>query len=407
MKEFMLSSIKVIDFTSNLAGPTAGALLADHGARVIHVEKPVVGDDNRNWAEQVDGCCTSHIVWNRGKESVEIDLKDLVGQQIALKLVKDADVVIESAKPGSMDNFGLGYEAIKSINPRIVYCSISAFGHTGPYSSRPGYDIIAQAYSGFMYYTSPEENGVPTKITPTIADFIAGMNAYGNIMAALYSREQTGRGQFIDIALTRSLVFMWGALTHPYTGKPNRCREGNVNAALCPYGLFRFNDDTYLAIGAANNALFRKLCQAMDRKDMAENPDFATVSLRARNMKAVYAEIENWLNGFNSIESAIEILDAHGVANCKVQSLEDLEKDLHALECGWIREIPTPDSVKSRPYQLATVGIADFSEFDLRIEKAPDLGQHNYKVLGEIGLSKDEVDQLEAKWAEKVKATRH
>lgn len=398
MEKYMLSGLTVLDFTSNLAGPSAGAFLADLGARVIHIEKPEIGDDNRHWAEQIDGCCTSHIVFNRSKESIELDLKDPEGQRLALKLSENADVIIESAKPGSMDKFGLGYADVSKVNPRIVYCSISAFGHSGPYSSKPGYDIIAQAYAGFMYYTSPEPNGPPTKITPTIADYIAGMNAYGNIMAALYSRELTGKGQHVDIALTRSLLFMWGALSHPYTGKPNRSRDGNVNASLCPYGLFRFNSDTYIAIGAANNALFKRLCAAMNRPDMAENPDYATVKLRAHNMNKIYAEIENWLKSFACIEDAIQALDAYGVANCKVNSLEDIEKDPHAIECGWVREIPTPDSVTSRPYQLSTFGIADFSDYEFKIEKAPDLGQHNYKVFAEIGMSKKEVDDLQARW---------
>lgn len=400
MANDILSGITVLDFTSNLAGPSAGALLADLGARVIHIEKPVTGDDNRNWADQVDGTCTSHIVFNRSKESVTINLKDPEGRRLALELARTADVLIESTKPGSMEKLGLGYETVHKINPRIVYCSISAYGHTGPYSAKPGYDVISQAYSGFMYYTTPVENGSPTLITPTIADYIAGINAYGNILAALYDREHSGKGQHVDIALTRSLLFMWGAFSHPYTGRLNRKRSGNVNASLCPYGLFKYDDDNYVAIGAANNTLYKKFCVAMNRPDMAENPDYATVPQRARHVKEIYAEIERWLQSFDSLQDAIDVLNEHGVANSKVNSLEDLEKDPHALAARWIREIPTPDSVTSRPMQLAAVGIADFSEHELCVRKAPDLGQHNYKVLGELGLSRDEIDALQRKWAE-------
>ena len=402
VENIMLKGIKVLDFTSNLAGPTAGALLADIGARVIHVERPVIGDDNRNWAEQVDGTCTSHIICNRSKESVTLDLKDPEGRKIALELAKTADIQIESAKPGSMDKMGLGYEDIKRVNPSIIYCSISAFGHTGPYSARPGYDVISQAYSGFAYYTTPVENGQPTLITPTIADFIAGMNAYGNILAALYNRDHTGNGQHVDIALTRSLLFMWGCFTHPYTGKPSRKRSGNVNASLCPYGIFKYDDDNYVAIGAANNALYKKLCVAMERQDMADNPNYATVKLRAKHVKEIYQAIETWLQSFPSIQDAIKILDAHGVANCKINSLEDIENDPHARECGWIREIPTPDSVTSRPKQLAAVGIADFSGYELNVGKAPDLGQHNHKVLREIGMSDEEIDAIQNKWKKSI-----
>lgn len=401
MANYMLDGITVLDFTGNIAGPTAGALLADLGARVIHIEKPVTGDDNRHWAEQVDGVCTTHIVCNRSKESVTLNLKDPEGVRIAMELVKTADVLIESTKPGSMDKLGLGYEAVSAVNPRIVYCSVSAYGHTGPYSAKPGYDVISQAYSGFAYYTTPVKNGPPTLITPTIADYIAGLNAYGNIMAALYDRDHSGKGQHVDIALTRSLLFMWGAFTHPYTGKPNRKRAGNVNASLCPYGLFRYDDNNYVAIGAANDSLFKKFCLAMGRPDMAENPDYATVLLRSRHVNEIYAEVEAWLRSFGDIQQAIDVLNAYNVANCKVNSLEDLEKDPHALAAGWIREIPTPDSVTSRPTQLAAVGVADFSGHELRIEKAPDLGQDNYKVLGELGMSREEIDCLQEKWANK------
>ena len=180
-------NLKVIDITNNYAGPMAGTMLADYGAEVWHIEKPVLGDDSRFFPPMVDGLSINYCTSNRGKKSVVLDLKDPRGADAVKKLAAKADVLLESFRPGVMKKLGLGYEELKEINPRLIYCSISAYGQTGPYASRPGYDVIAQAVSGIMEMTG-EPDGMPNKIGPAIGDWMGALNAFGCIGTALYYR---------------------------------------------------------------------------------------------------------------------------------------------------------------------------------------------------------------------------
>ena len=172
MHKNLYSGIKVIDMTNNFAGPMASALLADYDAEVIHIEKPITGDDNRFFMPMVDGTSFSHMSSNRGKKSLVLDLKDPEAIAILKKMVADADILVESYRPGVMDRLGLGYETLKELNPRLIYCSISAYGQVGPYAKRPGYDVIAQAVSGIMYMTG-DPDGSPTKIGTALGDWAA------------------------------------------------------------------------------------------------------------------------------------------------------------------------------------------------------------------------------------------
>ena len=200
----MLENLTVIDITNNIAGPGCAAMLADHGAEVIHVEKPIFGDDCRHFFPTIGKDSASHFYANRNKKSVVLDLKDPVGARVIKKLAETADILIESNRPGVMDRLGLGYDVLHAINPRLIYCSISAFGQHGPYAEKAGYDIIAQAYSSMMYYTGEADSG-PVKNYFAIGDFVCAYNAYGTIMTALYHRERTGKGQYLDVALARDL----------------------------------------------------------------------------------------------------------------------------------------------------------------------------------------------------------
>ena len=200
-------NLKVLDVTNNYAGPMAGAMLADYGAEVWHVEKPVLGDDNRYFPPIIDGISINYCTSNRGKKSVVLDLKDPRGAEAFRKLAAQADVLLESYRPGVMKKLGLDYETLKEINPRLIYCSISAYGQEGPYANRPGYDVIAQAVSGMMEMTG-EPDGAPTKIGSAIGDWMGALNAFGCIGTALYYRSETGEGQHIDISLARSLMWM-------------------------------------------------------------------------------------------------------------------------------------------------------------------------------------------------------
>jgi len=397
MKKNIYDGIKVIDVTNNFAGPMAGALLADYGAEVIHVEKPILGDDNRFFAPMVDGVSASHMTSNRGKKSVVLNLLDPRGTEIFKKMVADADILIESYRPGVMAEMGLDYETIKAINPKIVYCSISAYGQVGPYSRRPGYDVIAQAVSGAMYMTG-DPDGPPTKIGSAIGDWVGALAAFGMIGTAMYHREATGIGQYIDISLARLLMWMFARFDFMFTGK-TETRTGNHHATLAPYGIFSGNNGGSIIIGALNQNLWTKLCNVIGRPELAEDPKFVNNAMRCENLPEMISIIEGWLKQLPDVKEAEKILMEAGVPCAKIYSCEDIFADPHFNEAGWITKIPAQDGVTTIDGRYFPTDPFDFSEAKPVYTKAPKLGQHNHEVLEALGYSADEIDAMQAEWA--------
>lgn len=396
----MLKGIKVIDLTNNTAGPSATMLLAERGAEVIHIEKPVYGNDNRGFAPQADG--TSFWACNvlRNKKSVVLNLKDPKAIAAVKEMIKDADVFVQAFAPGVIERLGLGYDVVSELNPRIVYCSVSAFGHKGPLGKRPGFDILAQAYSGLIDSTGyPDGPGM--KIGFAIADFVGGINAFASIMTALYSREHTGKGQHIDASLARPLLWMNGTFEYESTGT-YRMRQGNIDSSYMPYGIFEGKNNETTVIGATNNNRWEKLCEAMNREDLIVNPKFSTNLARCENRFELTDIIEDWLKTFDCINDANSVLEACGVPCFKIMTPKELWNDPHARESGWIRDIMTPDGVTEIKTIPATIGLADFSDGDLKVGVAPDLGQHNIEVLTQYGFTVDEVKEYEERWEEEV-----
>lgn len=392
----MLDKLLVLDITNNIAGPCCAAMLADHGAEVIHVEKPVWGDDSRHFYPPIGGMSGTFFYANRNKKSLVIDLKDPQGAEIIRNIAVSADVLIESNRPGVMKRLGLDYESIRQLNPSLIYCSISAFGQKGPLSSRAGYDIIAQAYSGMMYYTGESGSG-PVKNYFSIGDFVTSYNAYGNIMTALYYRAKTGVGQHIDMALARGLLAMNMCISDNITGIPRR-KTGNHDMHLCPYGIFNGPQGESLVIAAINVALWEKLCAAMERPELAHDPRYITNDARCDNMDDVIDMIERWLNTFDSVDAAAKRLTEYGVPNIKPYTVTDILNDRHAHELGWIRELPLPDSVEVAKTCPAAYGYADFSETDTNMAPAPKLGEHNIELLTRFGMSVEEAEKLTSIW---------
>ena len=394
--------LKVIDVTNNYAGPLAGSMLADYGAEVWHIEKPVLGDDNRFFPPMVDGISINYCTSNRGKKSVVLDLKDPQAVEIFKKLAAKADLVLESYRPGVMERFGLGYEAIRKINPKIIYCSISAYGQTGPYANRPGYDIIAQAVSGIME-TTGEKDGPPMKIGPAIGDWIGAMNAFGCIGTALYYREKTGEGQRIDISLCRSLMWMGAKLDHKLTGEV-ATRSGNHHTSLAPYGIFSGNHGESIIIATLSAKLWQKLCEVIRRPDLVEDPRFITNDKRVENRYLLVKILEAWLRGFEKISEPLQLLMDAGVPCSKVYNQIDIDTDPHFNQCGWIVNMPMADGMPSFRTRRFPSDPFDFSAFDPEYRKAPALGEHNHEVLEPLGYSATEIDQMEAEWEKKVRA---
>lgn len=392
----MLEGLKVIDITNNIAGPGAAAMLADHGAEVIHIEKPIWGDDSRNYVPRIDGVSSCFMFNNRGKKSVVMDLKDKKAVEAVKAMAADADVFLEANRPGVMERLGLSYEVIRQLNPRIIYCSISAFGQTGPKAQMPGYDIIAQAYSGMTYYTG-EPGAGPVKNYFAVGDFVAGYNAFGSIMMALYHRERTGKGQYVDVSLARGLLTMNMCISDRASGV-RREKTGNHDMHLCPYGIFKGPKGDTVIIGAINVNTWTNLCRAMKREELADDPRYITNDVRVYHKEEVIRIIEDWLQSFDTINEAIDLLNEYGVPNVKSYTVDDILEDDQALDQGWIRDFPTPASVRSADSVPGIFGYADFSEGDIELKAAPDLGEHNIEVLMACGMSAEEAEQATEKW---------
>lgn len=390
----MLEHLTVIDITNNIAGPGCAAMLADHGAEVIHVEKPIFGDDSRRFFPTVGRDSGTHFYVNRNKKSIVLNLKDPIGAHVIKKLAETADVLIESNRPGVMDRLGLGYDVMHAINPRLIYCSISAFGQHGPYAGKAGYDIIAQGYCGMLHYTGEPGSG-PVKNYFAVGDFACAYNAYGSIMTALYHRSVTGHGQHVDVSLARSLLTMNTCISDPISGVSRR-KSGNHDSHLCPYGIFNGPNGGSIVIATLSVALWEKLCAAMNRPELAHDPEYETNDARCRHMDEIIGIIEDWLHSCGSVDAAAEILTQYGVPNIKAYTVDDILHDQHAIDQGWLRELPLPPSVTTAKTCPAVCGYADYSEADIRLERAPDLGEHSIEILTRCGMTPAEAEAYEA-----------
>ena len=277
-----LQDVKVLDLSRVLAGPWATMSLGDLGAEVWKIENIRGGDDTRAWSvPSYKGVSTYYLCANRGKNSIAVDLKAPEGRQIVLDLAARADVVVENFRAGTIDRLGIGYDALRSVNPGIILCSISGYGQTGPDRNRPGYDFIMQAESGLMSITG-EKDGPPNRLGVAFADVVAGMVATQSILAALYQRKATGQGQKIDVALLETTLNM---LINVGTGYLNAGtipgRYGNAHPTVVPYQLFDAADDTF-ALAVGNDRMFKDLCEkVIDRPDLARDPRFLTSHQRA------------------------------------------------------------------------------------------------------------------------------
>ena len=391
----IFDGLKVIDFTNNAAGPVSTALLADFGAEVIKIERPKVGDDVRAYAPRIDGTAVSFFWLNRGKKSLVLDIKDPQGLEIVKKLIATADVVVESFKPGVMKKYGLTYEELREINPKLIMCSVSAFGQTGPYSHRPGYDVVAQALSGVMDVTG-EIDGPPIRTGITLADYNAGVHAYSAITSALYHRVNTGIGQYIDIAMLDCLVAINMFVEHASLG--NQCtRSGNHHGTLIPFGLFNGNNESAI-IAAPNPKLWSQLCQVMGKQKMENDPKYNTSVARNQNRSQVVEVIETWLKSFTSIKEPLDILEKAGIPCGKVNTVADLLEDEQLCARDMITDMEMPDgmsvkSIKARGNPLK------FSEVKAVIKKPPKLGEHQAEVLRLIGYDEASIAALKDKWS--------
>ena len=380
-----LEGIRVVDLSRVLAGPYATMVLADLGADVVKVEHPRGGDETRSWGPPYAGGEAAYFLSvNRSKRSVAIDLKTEEGRQLALDLCAGADVVIENFRPGAASRLGLDFDAVRARRPDVVYCAISGFGAREP-RDRPAYDFVLQAESGLMAITG-EPDGAPTKVGVAVVDVLTGLNAAAAILAALYRRAATGAGELIHVPLLDSaLAALVNVAQNALVTGEEPARYGNAHASVVPYQPFHAADG-WIAVAAANDGLFRRLCDALGRPGIADDPRFATNAARVRHRSALLAELEPVFES-RTADEWLEQLLAAGVPVGKIRGVREALRTSGAT------------TTVSHP----TVGdlelvAAPFSLLDAAVRPPappPLLGEHTAAVLAELGVSEERLAELE------------
>jgi crotonobetainyl-CoA:carnitine CoA-transferase CaiB-like acyl-CoA transferase len=387
-----LHGVRVIDFTRILAGPFGAMFLGDMGAEVIKIEEPGKGDDTRGWPPFVAGEATYFMAVNRNKKSLTLNMKAAEGQAILRKLVAKADVVLENFRPGTMERLGFGYESLRALNPRLVYCSISGFGESGPEASRPGYDLIVQGESGVMDITGFPD-GPPVKVGNSIADLVAGMSAAQGVILALFARERTGRGQKVEIGMLdvmASLLTYQAGLYWNAGGRPTR--RGNQHPSIVPYEVFQAQD-AYLTLGVANNSLWEKTCRALGREDLIRDPRFDTEANRVSNRDTLIPLL-NELFGARSAAEWLARLDQAGVPAGKIKTVAEVCESPHLEARGMIVKLPHP---KAGSVTVMGVPVRLWDTPGAVAAPPPLLGEHTDEVLTRLlRMPKAKVERLRA-----------
>ncbi len=387
-----LDGVKVLELGSLIAGPFAGRLFGDFGAEVIKVEPPKVGDPLRKWRLLKDGTSLWWYVQSRNKKCITLNLRTKEGSEIIKKLAKEVDVIIENFKPGTLEKWGIGYEDLKKINPKIIMVRISGYGQYGPYSSKPGFGSIGEAMGGIRYLSGyPDLPPVRTGIS--IGDSISAVYAVMSAMMALYHRDVNGgEGQYIDVALYEAIFSMMESMVPEFDHfKYIRERTGSTLPGIAPSNIYLCKDGKYVVIGANGDSIFKRLCEAMGRDDLAENEKFGSNDGRAKNMKYLDEQIEEWTKTLN-IDEALKILDKYQIPAGKIYSVEDMFKDPHFEAREMIKSVDIGDGEK-----LKVPGIMPkFSRTPGEIKWAGlALGESNTEIYGDmLGLSDEEIKKM-------------
>ncbi|TFV63187.1 UNVERIFIED_ORG: CoA transferase [Bacillus sp. AZ43] len=385
-----LSGVRVLDLTQVMAGAYCSMLLADMGADVIKVERPEGGDDTRRMSRGSDvELSPAFNAMNRNKRGIAVDLKDPRGADVVRRLARGADVLVENFRPGLLDRFGLGQEALRAENPSLVYCSISGFGATGPYAGRGGYDLVAQAMSGLMSMTG-EPDGAPAKVGVPICDLNAGVFAAYGVLSAYIHRLRTGEGQFVDTSLLESGIAytVWETAMFFSLGEVAR-PMGSAHRLSAPYEALP-TADGWIAIGAANQRNWERLCEALGAGALAADPRFADNPARMKHRIELAGELATLLRR-RTTDQWLEVLHAAGVPSGPLYDIEQVYADPHVQaremvvetvhpRMGTVRHIGAPVKLSATPSRVR--------------RPAPLLGQHSREVLAEAGMSPAEIDDL-------------
>lgn len=385
-----LEGLRVLDLTRVLVGPYTTMILADLGAEVIKLEMPGAGDDARAFPPHVAGESAYFMSLNRNKRSLTLNLKAEAGKALFLEMVQQVDVVVENFRPGTMERLGLGYDVLKAINPRLIYAAASGFGHTGPYAQRAAYDAIVQAMGGIMSITG-QPDGEPTRVGTSIGDITAGLFAAIGILAALHHREKTGAGQMVDVSMLDCQVAILENALARYAVEGVVPRPiGNRHPSIVPFEPFA-TADGQLMVAAGNDALWAKLCRALELPALVDDPRFCSNPLRNENYTALRPLIAARMAG-KTTAAWQTILDAAGVPNGPINAVDQVIADPQVRAREMIVDVEHP---RAGTLQLPGIPIK-LSETPGAIRRpAPLLGEHTREVLSTLfGYSDEEIDAL-------------
>ncbi|HZI51662.1 MAG TPA: CoA transferase [Terriglobia bacterium] len=384
-----LDDLFVVDLSRILSGPICSMMLGDMGARIIKVEPPPHGDDSRMWGPPfVGGISTYFHSINRGKKSLGLNLKKDDGKRILWDLIDRADVVLENFRPGVLTGLGFGYDAVKNRNPRVIYCSISGFGQTGPYKDRPGYDVIAQGEGGLMDLTGYPDQP-PAKVGTSISDIVTGMYACQGILLALLARQRSQKGQFIDISLLDSTLSLltYQSLMYFTTGRAP-ARMGTRHPSIVPYECFQVRDG-FLNIGVTNQKQWSAFCRVLALPELESDPRFATMTERLAHYEVLKEIISPRLLKMTRLEAMDALAEVEipvGPVNTLAEVLEDPQiqaremiRELTHPEYGPIRQLGLPIKMSDTPGMVEG--------------PPPVFGEHNEEILGMLGYSRERIEE--------------
>ncbi len=388
-----LDGIRVIDLSRVIAGPWCGALLSDLGADVIKVEDTGGGDESRTWPPHKDGEAAAYLLFNRNKRAMTLDLKTPEAVEVVKALVRGADVVIENFRTGTMESFGLGYDALDAENPRLIYCSVSAFGRTGPRKDSPGYEALMQAFSGIMSITG-EPGGQPVRAGVSFLDLSTGILCALGVAAALLQRQRTGLGQRVDGSLLETAVSLLAFHAEGYllTGALPRAL-GSGHPSLSPYRNFKCRDGQWIFIAAANDRFWGKLARCIGLDAMAEDPRFAKNQARVRNRTELENILEQTIAQLDR-EPLLKRLEEADVPATPVNTVDQVMNDPQTAERGIVQRV-----THATLGEIPVVGTPlKFSRMSPGVRRAAPLrGEHTDEILAEAGYTPARIQALRDK----------